>query len=329
MRPHEIENWARRAIARLEAGGQKEDDLVELKAKWPEPRWCARQLAGHANSARGSAILWIIGVDQVRGVCGTEHQEVGDWYNQVCAEFDGGVAPTLLGSAPFEKDGLFITPLALSTDRPPYVVRDPHRGSKRAGPFSLDVPWREGTNTRSAGRGELLLLLTERASLPYVEVLDGSLFAERKTVPAQDRLQESKRNRWYLSVALYLTSPPGSVLVFPVHRVRASCRVPSSCDQFTFEQISFWTPGQNAVTIQVTADEFCLSGSGKVVMKGLHSEDVAREALAMPLLIDVAIYAAGHHIPVSLALLAEPRAPRDPGPDTLGEWRLDDLSKDR
>lgn len=46
-------------------GRNVEDDLVELKAVWPEAgRKVARQIAGHANAAGGAPILWVIGADE-------------------------------------------------------------------------------------------------------------------------------------------------------------------------------------------------------------------------------------------------------------------------
>jgi hypothetical protein len=223
MRSHEIENWARQVIRRSESGAQQEDSLVELKGKWPEPRWTARQLAGHANAARGVPILWLIGVDRDQGVVGCENIEIGDWYNQLKAEFEGGVAPALLGHPIFEHDGKFVAPLLFTTDRPPYVVRNPARDTPKAGPFSLDVPWREGTNVRSAGRAELLMMLTSSPISPAVELLRGQVVL---SYPQKENTihPDTKRHVLSVEVELYITPRGQESIVIPYHRTITKLR---------------------------------------------------------------------------------------------------------
>lgn len=64
MRQIEIEAWVLRVIEQVKRGQSNEDSRVELKARWIEPEKAARQIAGHANAARGDKILWIIGLDE-------------------------------------------------------------------------------------------------------------------------------------------------------------------------------------------------------------------------------------------------------------------------
>ena len=67
MKAIEIEYWALRILERVEKHQPIEDTWVELKAEWPvETAKTARQLAGHANAARGEPVLWLIGVDEKR-----------------------------------------------------------------------------------------------------------------------------------------------------------------------------------------------------------------------------------------------------------------------
>src|SRR3712207_5876612 len=95
MRKHQIENWALSVIERVESGEPNEDFRVELKSQWLDPQKAARQIAGHANGARGENILWLIGVDQKKGVIGADHMELADWYAKVKAQFDD-LAPQLI-----------------------------------------------------------------------------------------------------------------------------------------------------------------------------------------------------------------------------------------
>lgn len=64
MKPEEVELWAIEVVDAVLAGQKLEDFRVELKSSWPEPRKAADRLAGHANAARGSGLLWLIGVDE-------------------------------------------------------------------------------------------------------------------------------------------------------------------------------------------------------------------------------------------------------------------------
>ena len=89
VRPFDIEAWARRVIAAVSARQPNEDALVELKAEWPaDPQQAARRLAGHAIAARGEPVLWLVGVDQDRGVMGAEARDLAGWWPEVVKYFD-------------------------------------------------------------------------------------------------------------------------------------------------------------------------------------------------------------------------------------------------
>ena len=65
MNPRQLEIWALNVIDMVKSGKYQEDDLVELKTELPEPNAKnARRIAGHANTARGENILWLIGIDE-------------------------------------------------------------------------------------------------------------------------------------------------------------------------------------------------------------------------------------------------------------------------
>jgi hypothetical protein len=95
MRPHEIEQWVLNIVARVKANQPNEDSRVELKAEWPPDSYkTARQIAGHANAARGDQILWIVGVDQAAGIHEVDTTELATWYPTVRRHFDE-LAPEL------------------------------------------------------------------------------------------------------------------------------------------------------------------------------------------------------------------------------------------
>lgn len=324
MQLHEMEAWARRVINRARIGGQMEDSLVEFKANWPQPRWAARQLGGHANAARGNPILWVIGCDERQGVVGAPHVEVGDWYAQIKAEFDSGVAPTLIGHPTFELDTHVVTPLVFATDRPPYVVRNPARDTPKSGPFSLDVPWREGTNVRSAGRGELLELLLEQVQLPTIELLRGQVHASR----AQDATGSSFL-RWSLDLELYMTFLGQRPLVLPFHRMHLIAIPARHTDRIaSFGRLNVTPPTMStrfetrnlSATIEAAADELIVSGSGKIYVRAHSETGNWNDIESQPLVVRSQMYPAGHVLPASFEASLHWAKSRSAADTVAGVW---------
>jgi hypothetical protein len=136
--PARIESWALGVISRVQEGHKIEDARVELKAEWPLPEKAARRLAGHANAAMGSEILWVVGLDETRGIVGADSSELSDWWSAVKSQFDG-IAPSLFELS-LAVDGKSLWALAFDTSRAPFVVKNSAYGKSGAGPVSLEVP---------------------------------------------------------------------------------------------------------------------------------------------------------------------------------------------
>ena len=161
MKNSQIERWALNVIERVEARQPIEDSRVELKAKWPDDfAKAARRIAGHANAARGEHILWLIGVDEDTGVIGAEYADMADWSAGIASQFDSLVPRCYDLNVP-TINGKTIVTLAFETDRAPYVIKNPHYGKRKDDPISLEVPWRIGTQIRTATRANLLQLFTD------------------------------------------------------------------------------------------------------------------------------------------------------------------------
>ena len=140
MRPHEIENWVLQLIERIKNRQPIEDSRVELKSTWIPAEKASRQIAGHANAARGSPILWLIGIDEKTGLVGAKHEELATWYAKVKSQFNG-VAPSLMNlNIPIQ--GKTVVALLFETDRAPYVVINPVYGKTGGGAVSHEAPWR-------------------------------------------------------------------------------------------------------------------------------------------------------------------------------------------
>jgi hypothetical protein len=159
------------AVDRVMKGRKTEDSLVECKREWPEVSK-ARQLAGHANSARGEEIVWIIGIDEKTGeLTNPEMPDLAERWSQMSSRFDDQVAPEMQSLNIQVNENSSVTALTFITDRAPYVVKT---GSDE-GRAEREVPVRDGTRTRSARRHELLRLLRPAAVPTPASILSASL----------------------------------------------------------------------------------------------------------------------------------------------------------
>jgi len=154
MTPGQIEAWAHEVAAAVADGRPVEDSLVELKATWPDDHWkTARRIAGHANAAGGNAVLWLIGLDEQRGVTGADRLNLANWWPKVQSCFSGA-SPTVTDVNVTIDNGQTFVALYFECDGRPFVVSMPPGSTTER-----DVPWREGTRIRSATRSELVRLL--------------------------------------------------------------------------------------------------------------------------------------------------------------------------
>jgi hypothetical protein len=120
----EVEVWTREIVEAVGANQRIEDSRVELKSSWPEPRKAADRLAAHANAARGTPILWLIGVDEDnRRLTNADPVELANWFKVVESFFDG-FAPRLPIDAKVSIDGKTVVALYFETQQgTPFVVK--------------------------------------------------------------------------------------------------------------------------------------------------------------------------------------------------------------
>lgn len=205
MKPFEVKTWALNVVERVRAYQPTEDSRVECKATWPDVKNIARQLAGHANAAKGEPILWIIGVDEKGAtVAGAEHNELHNWHPQLVKEFDGA-APCLLIDINVDLENETVVALLFETSSAPYVVKVPNTDR-------LEIPWREGTRTRSANRTEVVrmlsLLKVEGTVLPIKEFVNETSKAQYLAIekaytlgiPSHDRTAKVETWRYTMQV---------------------------------------------------------------------------------------------------------------------------------
>src|SRR6266496_3273153 len=258
MRKHEIESWALSVIDRVCSGAAYEDSRVELKREWIPPDRAARRLAAHANSALGEPILWLIGVDQKSGELIQSPNDLASWWPSVTSYFDG-IGPDVVDVA-LSVDGKMIVGLYFNTERRPFVVK--------SRPDFLEVPWRDGTRTRSATRSELIRLLSPVVELPNFEILNANFVAKQT--------QSEPKSIWQLTVSLtiYVFPKKDGRLVFPFHRMSCTVQIDPNAitlphlklDVLMHPEIVRRGLGAPSATTQASTSELIVTGPGSFTL---------------------------------------------------------------
>jgi len=295
MRAHEIEDWALSVIKQVESGQPNEDYRVELKSEWPDEQKAARQMAGHANAAHGEPILWLIGVDEEKGVVGANDEELANWSAGVRAKFDG-LAPQIMRDLNVPVEGETVVALLFDTDRAPYLVKNPAYGQANGGPVQLEVPWREARSTRTASRSDLLRILSPIQKGPSFELLNAWLKVYPELVSSAAgglTCSDAPKNfTWKLHMDFYVVPRTDARVVIPFHHCRASFEIPERIPETQFESIvmmplsSIYFGGRghtkrvDSLTIESTKYEVLINGPGKIMLQGevdLPKVEISRE----------------------------------------------------
>jgi hypothetical protein len=154
MNADRVKTWTSQILECVQDGRPTEDARVECKSSWVDVKNIARQLAGHANAALGEPILWLIGVDEKgKRIPGADATELANWYPRLKKEFDDGIAPALVADLNLSVDGAIVVALVFETITAPFIIKVPNTDR-------LEIPWREGTRTRSANRVEVFRMLS-------------------------------------------------------------------------------------------------------------------------------------------------------------------------
>jgi hypothetical protein len=226
----DLERLVLRAVDQILSGRRIEDSRIEGKSAWPEPTK-ARQLAGHANSARGEEIIWIIGIDEeTHRLTNPEMPDIAIWWSQIAARFADDVVPEIRDLNVQVNDDASVTALLFVTDRAPYLVKSGDGGARA----EREVPIRVGTRTRSAYRHELLRLLHPAAIPPPATLLSASLSAvqgqagvrpdgpelflgglAQASAPSPGQTSPPVMVNLYMD--LYIDQGPDETVVFPYH----------------------------------------------------------------------------------------------------------------
>ena len=238
-------SWTARVISRAMSQAPIEDASFELKATWPEPKRAARQLAGHANASRDPTLRWLVGVREDGQVGGASRIELSSWWTQVRAHFDGQ-APALSERVVHSPNHPPVMVLQFDVGHRPYVFKPEPRGTDR------EVPWREGTGTRSATREELNSIFLKEPELPTASLLSAVLTATKT----------QHEVHWILHADLFVEADPSTTLVIPEGR----CRGEVICDELQIiaplERFSFHMPFGDTHQVQSLPNQVVYRGPG-------------------------------------------------------------------
>ncbi|MFH1718622.1 MAG: hypothetical protein ABIF19_14805 [Planctomycetota bacterium] len=328
MRPIDIENWALKVIERVISRQPVEDFRVELKSEWPEdPHRAARQIAGHANAARGEPILWLIGIDEKKAmVTGAGYEEISNWKQSIEAKFDE-LSPVLTHlNVPYEDKT--VVALFWETDRRPFLVKTPGGGQ-----VTLEVPWRDACSTRTATRMDLLRLLYPVSKAPAFELIDGHLQISTGERDEYNRPYPPGR----LSIDVYIVSGSSERIVIPYHKCEANLRFLSTelClapkhvwfhSSYSYPGISIFETRPPSSTVICTGTEAVIDGPG---MATIITSDLPVSSEQMNLIhgdieMKIKMLPIGTDMPISIVgRLSQVEAPKG----TLGRWVISPFDK--
>lgn len=327
MRKSDIENWVLSIAERVENKQPIEDFRIEIKSIWPMDFYkTARQIAAHANAARGESILWIIGLDEKKGLSGASHQELSSWWPQIYCNFDEKIYPNLIDLNIPYKDKILVA-LFFETDRAPFVVKN-----KEGKIPHTEVPWREGTSTRSAHRSDLIKILVPFQELPVFDLLEGklTLFESLKEI-------ESHYN-FNLNFKYYITKLTNDLTVIPYHK----CNIEINWDgQDAFPSLERFKltppfkphpigmtladrlsrPDVDSMTMDYTNSEVLISGPGILNLKANFSIQKKLELIPETIVIKINLN------PINMdrgfkEIYSLKRISYDEGQPVIASWKL-------
>ena len=279
--PRQLEYRALSLLEAMAAGRppSEADPYAAVFRSWPGPaRSAARRLAAHANAARGRDVLWLIGLQSdgkpMAVKSASAHETLDAWLGKVVPFFDG-LAPRVTGfnvpvGAPAGKGPRRqVVALHIDTTRAPFVIR--HGGS-------CEVPWLDGTAIRTAGRLELVKLLSPLEDLPQFEVLESELTFYKNPHAG---IASKAAYRWTLDGSLYVMPRAEGRLVIPLHRCRGSVFTPDGA--FSSEATDFsLTADKNSPAIRITESAALIEGARTLFRVLLRIDDPCGNSHAEP-----------------------------------------------
>ncbi len=266
MRRNEIEMAARRAVERLRQHGKLEDDRIEAKRIWIDAPKAARIIAGHANQARGDWIMWLVGVDEKTGdIHPTTPPDLAEWWPTVKSSFAS--EPPAMMHLHIDDGQKAFTAVVFETHAAPYLTKNP-----KGGVPETEVPWREGTSTRTATRANLMSLLAG---------VEPTLSFETRSASVRRNAEHPGKVEWSAQLQLYVDfAGPGSTYL-PFHR--ASITLFSELgEEIDLSPVRFHAANQPLGSVRQGGHEIEVSGPGVLQVSASRIIEPRPETLSRP-----------------------------------------------
>ncbi len=225
-----------------------------------------------------------------------------NWYDQVQSQFDEFIAPTLK-DLNMSYEGKTVVALLFDTERFPFVIK--------VSDGRLEIPWREGTRTRSARRSDLFKLLIPVQSLPRVEVLSGNVSLQR---------DNQGEHHWNVSLDFYV-EPQSGALVIPFHRCEAKLEIPQLGYTIPLDGLRLYPPSfgfptnsrTDSVTMTSTSSELLVQGPGRAKFAAHTTSSDLPTDLGADLQITLRLLPVGAEYPVlvSIRFFQSPISPKE------------------
>jgi hypothetical protein len=260
LRRIQLEARARQAVEAVLAGGRVEDDLIECKADWPDQSK-VRQLAAHANAARGNPIIWLIGVDEDSNQVTTPRDlDPNAWWAVMSKRFDD-VFPEPLHVTVHIDEGKTVAALAFTTDQAPYVITT----GAEEGRVEREVPIRVATATRSARRRDLVRMLAPLITVPQALPIKVTARADVAGVDETYPLG--------LEAMVFFEHPGTNPVMLPAHQMWARVEfdtrhLTSDLPPIVMPFFHSGMPTSEPFGVQRTRDGVVVSGSGSLEVFG-------------------------------------------------------------
>lgn len=259
MNTQQLHTFLQPFIKAILDGRPVEDTRIEIKSVWIDDLQAARRLAGHANASRGEPVIWILGIDEKKGiVTGIDSLEMDNWIKAVEKHFDGE-APALVTHTNIHIDNKTVVALYFETHHAlPFVIKNSTGGYPQ-----YTTPWRNGTTLRAAKRAELLEILRPVVRIPELHIMgaDLTLVVENNEIGTSYPQSDNKVFSWTLRADLYFTPQTQERIFVPY----AFCYASFAVEDYGNAELSvkFSAIGDSA-TIFCSPSELVISGPGSV-----------------------------------------------------------------
>jgi hypothetical protein len=303
----EIEFLGLRQVERI---GRREplEQGCEAMLSLPKPAEAARRLAAQANAARGSRLIWLLGIDSRGKRKACDRKAVAKWESALRPYFEGLAPEMEILSMPVGK-GPEILLLGIETSRAPFVVR--------AAPKSdvLEVPHFDPGDgkVRSATRSDLVRMFTPLGELPHFEVLDAQLTFFRNIIP-----RTRATFRWALDATLYVVPRGDARIVVPLQRCRSSVEIPGANFASPGVDLSF-TSDKSSPGVRVTESALLIENLGRVFFYCVGSTDAPHLPWQEPARFVAEIAPAGAELASVVSVTLRPERPLEE--NQLARWR--------